>query len=93
MNNILTLSDGSVLAEENNELFLKGFFDINSKLFEALCRFGEYRDYSDTIYQYDIDLEDGQMEEGAPYYGKFLFWFKGMTKTEFLDRFGFTVLH
>lgn len=83
-----TTKDGFLIDVENNNVYLKGFFDINSKLFEAMCQFGEYRDYSDTIYQYDIDLEDGQMEEGAPYFGLFLFRFENMTKTEVLDRFG-----
>jgi len=50
------------------------------------------RQVIEYLYRYfmmnDIDLEDGQMEEGAPYYGTFLFWFKNMTKTEVLDRFG-----
>lgn len=83
-----TTRDGYLIDVENNDVYLKGRFDINSKLFEAMCQFGEYRDYSDTMYQYDIDLEDGQMEEEAPYYGTFLFCFKNMTKTEVLDRFG-----
>lgn len=75
---------GFIVEFENNKLYIKGWFNVNGQLFKALRRLGDFRDYSDVLY--DCDTTE-------PYYGLFLFQIediKPMRLNEFLDRTGYS---